>query len=347
MVSLNVSLEYAYPYPRIMASKSYLLKDEDIRALAAVNHLDGYITFLERTHYREDIGKIGELDIDNIESMFLSNLINISKSIFDFAPKRTKSLFESLMLKHEIELIKLILNRFEEVKREDRSKIDYSIYYPILSSEIKNCLGILDMVKTRMDAIDVLKETKYGFLSTLSAEEINIGRASDLLDKYYFHELWKTIEGLSTKDAEYARRLIGTEIELTNIMTLFRSMIYGYKAERFIIPINYKLDKIMNLLLKENLDDMVSALSNTPYGEIISDGFRYYEEHNSILGFEMNIKEYLLEEHKKVFRGYPFHLGILLGFLKLKEYEVKNLISILVGIEYNISMEERKSLLIC
>jgi V/A-type H+-transporting ATPase subunit C len=339
----SLKSDYAYPYPRIMASKGYLLRDEDLRALTAVDQLEEYVAFLERTHY--GVGRTIGLDLGNIESMLLSDLVSAGKMVLDFAPGRTRSFFESLMLKHEIELIKLVLNRFDGATGGEKN-IDQSVYYPALSSDIERAMELLNVVKTKTEALDVLKGTRYGFLSGLPAEELTPEKVAALLDRYYFQELWNSVEGLSAEDAKYARRLVGTEIELINIMALFRSAVHGYDAKKFIIPISYKLGNMVNILTGVDLHGIVSALSDTPYGEAVSDGFKHYEGDKSLLKLEMNFKRYLLRENKKLFLGYPFHIGIMLGFLKLKEYEVNNLISILVGIEYDLPAEERESLLI-
>jgi vacuolar-type H+-ATPase subunit C/Vma6 len=279
--------------------------------------------------------------------MLLGNLINTGKQILDYSPKQAKFLFSSLTLKYTLELIELIMDRFGEVEREKMHEM-CSIYHPLLSSETEKCLKIcIDTAEEKGDILNTLNELNPRVLCGFHLEEITPDDvAASLLNRCYFLKLWSSIDTLSRKDAVYARRLIGTEIEVINILTLFRSAVHGYDASRFIIPVNYRIGDIINSLHGASLQGIVSALSDTPYGEAVSDGFRCYEESNSLLKLEMNLKKQLLREHKRVFWGYPFHIGILLGFLKLKEYEVRNLITILVGIKYDLSVEERGCLLI-
>jgi V/A-type H+-transporting ATPase subunit C len=343
---ISVKSDYAYPYPRIMASKGQLLRCEDMKALLAASQIEEYVAYLERTHYGAG-GALG-LDIDNIEYMLLGDLISAGKAVLDFAPASTKTLFESFMLRYYIELMKLILNIFGGVEREKIKEI-CSIYYPILSDEVRETLkACIDAAETKMDIINAINEINPRVLCGIHVEGIpSEAEAGSLLDRCYFQKLWRSIETLSSRDAEYARRLIGTEIDLINIMNLFRSAVHGHNAEKFIIPVNYELGGVVNSLFEADLPKVVSALSETRYGELASDGLRCYEETNSLLRFEVDVQRYLIEEHRGVFRGYPFHIGILLSFLKLKEHEVKDLISILIGIKYNLPIEERECLLVC
>lgn len=346
MGNLGGPVDYAYPNARVMALKSFMLKDEDIKALASAKNLEEYVSLLEHTVYKKDISRITELDAGHIEELLVSNLVNMSRLSMNIAPKKTHEFFNSFLRIYETELLKFILNGFDGAS-DVKAGIDYSVYDPVLGSEMKEFVKEAAEAKNKDEAVNALKGTRYAFLPEMSAEETRIpGYHSYLLDRHYFVQLWDSISTLPENDASYARRLIGTEIDLTNMMMLLRSAACGCKAEKFLIPVNYSRANPPGRLAGKDLQEIISSLSGSSYGAVASEGFKSYEKDKSLLRLELDVKKAILEEYRRAFRGTPFHIGVLLGFLKLKEYEAKNLRAIAVSIENGMNSKDIMELVV-
>lgn len=339
-VNMGNPVVYAYPNARVMALRSFMLKEEDIRALASSKNLQEYTSLLEHTSYKQDIGKISEPTVARIESALLTNLVKTNRLAIEIAPRSAYSFFDKFNDVYEIEFVKLVLNDYE-AGRSGCGERDYSIYNPILSPEMKKYAKEVAEAKNRTEAIELLKRTRYSFINKLPAEEVRYsGQVSSLLDKKYYEDLWSAVGGLSSNDAPYARRLIGTEIDVVNILTLMRSAITSSKAGKYLINGGFRLaDKAPNLAGRD-LQETVAALSDTYYRDLVSEGFRSYEKEKSLIRLELSFRKYILGEYRRVFKGSPFHIGVLLGFLKLKEYELKNLRAIAVAVDNGLAPKD-------
>jgi len=345
--NLKSPLDYAYPNARVMALKSFMLKEDDMKGLVAAKNLEEYISLLEHTPYKQGMGKITATEIEGIENALLSSLIAVNRLALGIAPRDTQKFFAAYMAVHEVELLKLIINSFEPREDGKREDTDYSVYDPILSSDAKRFVKEAADAKTKKEAIELLKGTNYDFLCDATAEDLNLqGYTSSMLDKHYYENLWDAIEGVSSQDAEYLKKLVGTEIDITNIMILLRSTLCGCRAERFTISGGFRLASRIGGLSGKDAAEIESFLSSTFYRDAVSEGMKNYEKEKSLLRLELMFKKRILAEYRRVFLGNPFHIGVLLGFLKLKEYEVKNLRAIAVAVENGLNPRDIMELVI-
>lgn len=342
MSSLTAPSNYAYPNVRVMAMKGFLLKETDIKALISAKDLECYVALLEHTPYRENFSKLERINIDSIENAIFMHLVNTNKKVLNMAPDKAAHFFAECFKKYEIELLKIIINR------SDRTDVDYSSYYPILGRDVRKVITQILESRNITDIVELLRGTKYGMFidSSVSGEQrLSLITA---LDRYYFENLWKSIEGLSKIDRKMARMIIGTEIDIINIMTILRAIKGNYDAEKFLIPVGYRLrlEDITGILGLSHIADFVSKLSSTAYASILEKSLTRYEETNSLLSFELNLKNYLLQVGRDLFTGYPFHIGIPLGFIIMKEMEVENLRTIAMGIDSKLSQEEIEDMIV-
>lgn len=339
-------VDYAYPNTRVRAWKSMMVSDEYILGLASAKNLEEYVGLLEHSAYKKEISRITKLDIPSIENLLLLSFINQSIRTLDIAPKYTRKFFEALTLIHEIELLKMVLNRFDDPEAL-KTDLDYSTYNPVLSLEMKSFLKAVGDAKTKEEAVKLLSNTRYRFISEMPLEDIRKpGYISSTLDRYYFDNLWKSTHTLIGKDADYAKKLINYEVEMMNLMIILRSKIYGFPHERFLIPSEYGINKKLLKSAGKEMKEIVSELSSTQYAEILEEGIKKYEKEKSLLKLELTLRKNLLNEYKKTFKEGSASIGVLLSFLKLKEYELKNVRAIAVAVENGLSHKDIMELVV-
>lgn len=341
MSSLTAPSNYAYPNARVMAMRGLLLKETDIKALICAKDILGYTALLEHTPYRENFSKLEKVDIDNIENALFIHLVDTSKRILDMVPEKAMQFFAERFKKYEIELLKIIINH------SDRANMDFSGYYPLLSRNTKRVITQIIESKNIADIAEVLKGTEYGrFIAEVPVSGEQVLPLITAFDRYYLENLWNCTGNLSKIDRKMTRIVVGTEIDITNIMTILRSMKLNYEAEGFLIPLTYRLGDLKGILGLSNIADVVSKLSDTPYGNVLEKSLSRYEEKDSLLYFELNLKNYLIRECRGLFAGYPFHVGIPLGFIVQKEMEVGNLRAIAMGIDSKLPQEEIEDMIV-
>ena len=130
--------------------------------------------------------------------------------------------------------------------------------------------------------------------------------------------------------------MIGTEIDLLNIITIYRVNKYFYYSEyetqKLLIPIFYKLNKneVNELISSNSFDEMINILSKTQYNKIFKE--ENYMEHDK--------NQYLYKIYIKYFKEKLFNICTVFCNINLIDIEIKNIINIIEGIRYNIDKTE-------
>ncbi len=327
--------------PKISHAKSQLLSKETYKTLLDSNDLEEFISKLRDSSY-------GELKIEmkttlySIEYDLKEILIKLFKKLLRHAPKNYQAFFRTYLLKYEIENIKKMLR---------------GVHANLSSEEILNSLhiSIEDVFKRRkileesLDALDLhsfvhnLSVLPYGevireaFL-IFERERSSFFYFDLLLELFYLQQLWKAHLKLKGKNRAIIRKFIGFKIDCYNLETIFRAkrlqlnealmfrMIFGdyshYLNQEILdglIRGQFKIERLYKIfkLQKQapvNFQDPESV--NKFYRREVADLIRFY---------------YLNSD---------FDIGKPFAFIKNKELEVKNLRTISIGIQYQISTQE-------
>jgi len=157
------------------------------------------------------------------------------------------------------------------------------------------------------------------------------------LDLDYRRGLWQSIHRLKGTDYEQALRLVGTSIDVDNLLWAIRYRAYHHLSAQEIInytlPFGYQVrdsdiraiatDADINALIKriyphlEGLEEVPE-----PIDEGISSPQRY------LAALERALHRHIITMCRGTFLGNPFHIGVQLAYLMLLEYELRDLIAI-------------------
>jgi V/A-type H+-transporting ATPase subunit C len=75
----------------------------------------------------------------------------------------------------------------------------------------------------------------------------------------------------------------------------------------------------------------VRKLQESSYGPLIARSWEAYELHQTLYTFEHSFLEQIRSDSIDALLGYPFHFGIVLGYLNLKWFEIVNLKALMNG----------------
>ena len=175
------------------------------------------------------------------------------------------------------------------------------------------------------------------------------------LDDEIYGAIWNRMKMLGEEDRKIVRSIVGTEIDIANLMTLLRCKSEGIDEKEmrsFFFPYNFALDlDAPSAKASVSANDVRSAIQMLPpsvYKDALTDALPEYAEENSLISFENALKKLFLSTIKHTSRGYPFNIGAIISFLYLKEIEIGNLCSITVCKENAIPPEEiTRSIIVC
>ena len=129
-------------------------------------------------------------------------------------------------------------------------------------------------------------------------------------DLQYYLSLWRGMNMLDTANRKAMTRVIGTEIDLKNIVWLYRLKrfygIFGDKTYGFLIPIRHRLsgDVLAKMAACKDVRSLQAAVSDTIY--------------DNVFGDFVQPEQQLANAVKKLYKveGRRSHIALLCGYLE-------------------------------
>jgi len=348
MMRLLNAIRYSYSNSRIRAMKGRLLKENDFEHISKCGAIKEFMIFLENSAYRDDVYHLSSKPTPaDMESMLWKNLLKTYLKVYSFAPRAIKKFFYERIRFYDILALKTLINL------KAGEKVIPEGYEPLpITPELNEKFPRLLEAKSVDELVLNMGDTPYAIILKDLLEEYKESKLvmslNLALDHHHLTRLWNLMKKLPDRDRITAKGLLGTEIDCTNIMTLLRTTGNGNNPDRFIIRHYHNLrPKTIEECMKcSKITEIVAKLSETEYGEILNARTHSYEESKSLLPFELGLERFILGQNRAVLVGDPFQIGTLLGFLKLKEVEIRNLQRIVVGISNGLQPEEIKDMIV-
>jgi len=164
------------------------------------------------------------------------------------------------------------------------------------------------------------------------------------LDLWVYGQVWEGLQALSRPDRRVAAGLLGTMIDITNIVWAGRFRdVYGFGGEEtyqyLIAGGGFQESRPRrDLAFAGSAAEMVARLPRRPYGAML-EGVTEQAE------VEARLARHWLKTLERVSRRPPFQVGLPLTFLFLKELEVQNLITLATGKLLNMPGDQLAPLL--
>lgn len=306
------------------------LSKDDLEELARQSNLKDAISFLKvkfptlenlnENMHRKEI----EQELNNL---FIYEILKLIK----YLNKSEKKILIEFLSKYEINCVK---NVFRNVTTNRDSMLYLKNIDNWTTKIFKNIDGI-NRITDETEFLELIKSEDYykifseyeNIIENVPLEEIEVK-----LDKYYFQKIYNLSKTVN-KDLQY---LIGTEIDLLNIIWIYRAKRYfNYSIEEtkeILIPINYKISKKVQyeLLNCTDFNDIKAVLEKTIYKKIFSEESKIEYDKNKYL-YDINIK---------LFRTKIFNICTIFCMINLVDIEIKNIINIIEAIRYKMDKTE-------
>lgn len=259
------------------------------------------------------------------------HLIDVYTKLIRLAPQPARDVVARLWRHYEVDNVKAALRGNEAGANWDQV---LHLLYPMDRHIAVGADRLRQMVEAPgiEHAVEALDGTPYYEVLSHALARYHAERTlfplEVALDLGYRRSLWETINGLSGLDHEMALRTVGNFLDGDNLLWAIRYQVYHGLSEEEII--NYTL--AVGYLVR---DRSIRAIARgASIDEVV---FRIYPEFQSelrgtalnsgegLLRLERLILERALAECRRTFVGYPFHIGIPLGYVWLSEYEIRDL----------------------
>lgn len=319
-----------------------LLKNNDYREMMQKKSVSDIASYLKySTHFSAILAEEDEAGIHrgHLENILKHEYINDYAKLMKFATGDIRKFINIMFLKIEIESLKLLFRVFE-AGNVQQEILEESLLFLTRYEELN--IPKLALSRNLHELLAGLQGTGYyellrPFLS--SPKECRLFNLEMALDLYYFRSLQDNfLKLLSGKDRQIAGGIIGMEMDMFNLFWIYRSkLIYQTDKEliySYILPHYHKISRkvVDSLIAARNADEFMGVLKDTDYGPLFSgEGPGIFEHH---------YQEMVYRVHKKKFRQDNFSIACIISYLRLKEVELNNIISIIEGIRYKLPPEE-------
>lgn len=327
---MSVNVKYPALNAKMKCMYSNNLSREEFEELLRQSNLKEAISFIKsKFPFLENLNeKMHRKELEQeLNNLFIYDILKI----FKYLNKNEIEILMQFLSKYELNCVK---NVFRNVTTNRDSREYLKNIDNWTTKMFKNIDGIneiteetafLELIKSE-DYYKVFEEYEE-IIENAPLEEIEVK-----LDKFYFEKIYK----LAKKYNKNLLYLIGTEIDLLNVIWIYRSKKYFKYSENeikeILIPINYKLSKknIDDLINSEDFIDMKAVLNETKYRKVFSDENRIEYDKNKYL-YNINIK---------LFKTKLFDICTVFCNINLLDIEIKNIINIVEGIRYKLDKSE-------
>ncbi len=338
---MDSTLSYSGINTKVKAMHPKLISPDDYQKISNIDAVPDLIAFLKKhPGYTEFFQKYDEREIHRgeAERVLINSLYMDYTKIFRFANDEQRLDLQLVFFRYEINVLKTCIRLIHNKE----NPYDLSVFQPFFSKHSQINVTALSSSRSMDEYIQNLKGTEYyTLLSKLHAKPGLTSFDYEMtLDVYYFTKSWRLKDTILSKNSRKAfTQRMGTEIDLLNIMWIYRSKImYDMNAAQiftYLIPVNYKLTpaQLSRLVQAVTIEEFINNLSSTRYRkfiEFLKNGTMEYEA-NRIIN-----KIYLSNITR-----YPASMTTVNYYLFLKDMEIGRLTSALECIRYGLEQKKK------
>jgi len=168
------------------------------------------------------------------------------------------------------------------------------------------------------------------------------------VDNIVLTEIWKIIS--SRDDLSLIHGYFATKIDLMNLKVLLRAKrdrLGWEEIEGFLLPQGTLFQQAKaSFGEEEDVRGLINSLEGTPFYSTLMEVFPEYEKTSSLVPLEKAVDEFLLSMGLDISVKHPFGVGPLMGFLSLKEAEMRNVRTIAVAKEAQLDQDAIRTLMV-
>jgi V/A-type H+-transporting ATPase subunit C len=343
---MDTALSYSGINTKVKAMSSKLISHEDIQKIMSFESVVDFITFLKKhPGYTEFFQKYDEREIHRgeAERVLVNSLYLDYTKIYRFANDDQRKDLELVFFRYEINVLKACIRLIHN----NENAYDLSLFHPFFTKHSQINVTKLSSSNTMEEYIQNLRDTEYYNMLTKLNNKINLSSFDYemALDVYYFTKSWrlknKFLKGNNIK--AFTHRM-GTEIDLLNIMWIYRSKkMYDMNSAdifTYLIPVNYKLSisHLSRLVNAITLDEFMNILITTHY--------KYFVDFLKNGTMEQEYTRIINRIYLYHMARYPASMTSVNYYLFRKDKEIGQLTTALECIRYGLDFKKKQDFIL-
>jgi len=320
---------YSLVHATVRALYSTMLAPETWSALVEAQDFDAVLTVLSKTVYGPYL-QIERQELTPRRAVYQIrwHLADAYEKIIRLTPDPGQQLLLQLWRLYEVDNLKATLRGVETGASWNQVRhllCPMTRYITLTTADMEKMIQSGDMAR----AIERIRHTSYydTLVHALERyqEERNLFPLEVALDLDYYRGLWQSINQLAGIDHEQTLRVVGTVLDVDNLLWAVRYRVYHHLSEQEIInytlPFGYQVrdEDIRAIAAGADIAQVVRRIyPDAEVPPLISGG-------GGLATLELSLQRHIVKTCHAAFIGYPFHVGIPAAYLLLNEHEIRNL----------------------
>jgi V/A-type H+/Na+-transporting ATPase subunit C len=349
---------YAAISARVRAMYADLLTQQDLIRLNDSPDFQTLFSSLKTTAYGPYLEGLKDKEITpkRVISQVKRKLADSYYSVIQMAPENTRPLVKQLYRYYEIGNLKAVLRGLVTVSSwntDDTALWDRvrDVLFPLGAASVLPAQAMIESGSVAT-AVDLLRGTPYeeilSFAMKRYSAEQNLFPLEVALDLGYWRRLWAEAKKLTGQDREQGTKIIGSLLDMNNLMWAIRYRVYHNLSEEEIInytlPFGYRVQDSDIRAIAAGAD--IAEVINRIYPGIPDVNVLLENPQSGLPKLEVLFKRELIKQCLAAFVGNPFHIGIPLAFLVLSDIEVQDLIVLIEAKSSNMPEDEYRPFLL-
>jgi len=349
--------DYAAISARVRAKSADLLTAQEMVRLSESPDFLSLFNSLKNTAYGPYLETLKDKDINSrrVIIQIKKKLSDAYYSVIQMSPVQTRPLVQQLYRYYEIGNLKAVLRGIVTVStwRTEGGLWDRvrDVLFPLSSVSVVPAQAMIESGSVAT-AVDLLNGTPYeeplAFAMKRYSAEQNLFPLEVALDLSYWRRLWAEAKKLTGADREHGVKIIGSLLDMNNLMWAIRYRIYHRLSEEEVInytlPFGYRVQDADIRAIAAGAD--IASIVTRLYPGIPDVNALLENPQNGLPKLETLLKRQVMKQCQAAFVGSPFHIGIPLAFLVLSDLEVQDLIVLIEAKSSELPDEEFRPFLL-
>lgn len=328
------AVTYAATNARIRGLRSRLLSVDVWRRLLQAERLADVFDILLETTYRpqvEDYRRDNGLEL--VETRLAGRSAQLVRQLIALSSGPVRSLLTVWWQQYELENLKNIFRGVQQRMPTDAIKrlmVPLGDYTTLPWDSLIQEQSVSSLIERleHTHYINPLRNATAAFLREQSLFPLEIA-----LDIRYYRDVAGAIRQLKGADREEAERILGTRLDILNILWAFRHKVYYDMSAEEIV--NYTMWRtfrtdthlVREIALGADPRDIIRRIWGTQVDLSLLEGVSNPIQQMPALG--LTLDRFWWKLALREMSGYPFKLGAVLGVLVLSDMEIRDLVTIL------------------
>jgi V/A-type H+-transporting ATPase subunit C len=345
------ALKYGYSNARVKAMKGLLLKPAFLDDLVKCSSIEAMIELLQRTPYKGDFAaaSVRYTGSEIIEMAASRNFAQTVQKLIRITPENDKKVLNALLLKYGLLNLKTIMHAkkigrsYDEVEPHllPAGGLTEEDIRRIMKADKSSLFREIKRTGLGQQMLGVQSErTMYDKFNTAMHSMDAFFQMETVIDSYIYLLMEKVLQESGSKDVRSIREMLRKEIDAKNVLIIERMKRHSKK--------NIKENLILGGTLSEAmLTKIIESKDLETTVKLIRHKFHKLElESQALSDLEIAFEKATAAQKLLTFHRGILSVGVIIGFLLLKEEEVNNLRKIAKGKEFGMSEKDVRDMLV-